>query len=76
MLEGKGNGTSDRANSWRTYSRVQEIGTKQEQEEGQRQREGTGEKPAGKEVVALGPLFCEAGSEVSHLLRARMNGMD
>lgn len=37
---------------------------------------GGGEEHTGSKVFALGPLFCEAGNEASHLLTAEMKGMD
>lgn len=37
---------------------------------------GGGEEQVGKEILALGPIFCEVGKEVSHLLRAEMKGMN
>lgn len=32
------------------------------------------ERQVGKEVLALGPLFCEVGNEASRFLRAKMKG--
>lgn len=36
---------------------------------------GGGEQ-VGKEVLALGPIFCKVGKVVSYLLRAEMKGMN
>ena len=46
-------------------------------EEGYRHRGmGGGEEHTDRKVFALGPLFCEVGNEASHLLTAKMKGMD
>lgn len=37
---------------------------------------GGGGEQVGKEVLALGPIFCGVAKEVSHFLRAEMKGMN
>lgn len=50
---------------------------RQGSEEGCRHRQmGGREEQVGKEVLTLGTLFYEVGNGVSHLLRAKMRGMD